>query len=47
VDPGLKTLEVYQLMEGRWSLMASLKDDDPVCQPPFDAIEFSLDGLWG
>ncbi len=47
VDPDLKTLEVYQLKEGHWSLMASLKDDDPVSQSPFDAIAFSLGGLWG
>lgn len=47
VAPGLRTLEVYQLMEGRWSLMASLKADDPVRQPAFDAIEFPLGGLWG
>lgn len=47
VDPDLKTLEVYQLKESHWSLMASLKDDDPVCQLPFDAIEFSLGSLWG
>ncbi len=47
VDPDLKTLEVYQLKEGHWSLQASLKDDDPGRQPPFDAIEFSLDSLWG
>lgn len=47
VDPDLKTLEVYQLKESHWSLMASLKDDDPVCQPPYDAIKFPLDSLWG
>jgi Uma2 family endonuclease len=46
VDPNLKTLEIYQLIDGLWSLIASLKDDDPVRQPPFDAIEFLLGGLW-
>lgn len=46
VDPDLKTLEVYQLKEAHWSLLASLKDDDPVRQPPFDASEFSLGSLW-
>ena len=47
VDPELKTLEVYSLNdEGHWLLLASLKDDDPVRQPPFDAIEFPLDALW-
>ncbi|RTZ71298.1 MAG: Uma2 family endonuclease [Gammaproteobacteria bacterium] len=46
VDPDLKTLEVYELDNGRWTLLATLKDDDPVRQPPFDATEFPLDSLW-
>jgi Uma2 family endonuclease len=46
VDPDLKTLEVYELREGHWSLQASLKDEDPVRQPPFEACEFSLASLW-
>lgn len=46
IDPDLRTLEVYQLENQRWSLMASLKDDDNVSQVPFDSISFSLDGLW-
>ncbi len=48
VDPDLQTLEVYRLNEDRhWTLLTTLKDDDPVRQPPFDAIEFPLDSLWG
>jgi Uma2 family endonuclease len=48
VDPDLKTLEVYQLYaDGHWTLIGSLKDDDTICQPPFDAVEFSLGVLWG
>jgi hypothetical protein len=40
-------LEVYKLdAERRWLLLATLKDDDPVSQPPFDAITFPLDSLW-
>jgi len=47
VDPDLKTLEVYELnADNHWTLIATLKDDDPVSQPPFDAIEFSLGALW-
>lgn len=46
VDPELKSLEVYELKEGHWLLLATLKDDDPVRQPPFDAIEFPLESLW-
>ena len=46
VDPDVRTLEVYRLQEGHWLLLTTLKDDDPVTQPPFDAISFSLVSLW-
>jgi len=46
VDPGVRTLEVYRLTEARWTLLATLKEDDRVQQPPFDAIAFPLDALW-
>ena len=48
VDPDLKMLEVYELDEDtHWTLIATLKDDDPCSEPPFDAVEFSLGVLWG
>jgi Uma2 family endonuclease len=46
VDPLLRTLEAYQLKEGRWVLLTTLREADPVRLPPFDAIEFGLDALW-
>lgn len=47
VDPDARTLEVYRLQDdGHWLLLATLKDDDPVSQPPFDAIAFPLGTLW-
>jgi len=46
IDPDLRTLEAYENVDGRWLLIATLKDDDPVSLPPFDAISFSLGGLW-
>ncbi len=46
VDPDAKTLEAFALREGRWVLLATLADDAPVSQPPFDAITFPLDALW-
>jgi Uma2 family endonuclease len=47
VDPDARTLEVYQLQDGgHWLLLATLKEDDPVKQPPFEAVTFSLGGLW-
>ena len=46
VDPTDRTLEAFELHEGRWLLIASAKDDDPVSIQPFDAITFSLGDLW-
>jgi Uma2 family endonuclease len=46
VDPDLRTLEAYANEAGRWVWLATLKDDDPVALPPFDAVTFSLAGLW-
>ncbi|MDD2723768.1 MAG: Uma2 family endonuclease [Methylovulum sp.] len=46
VDPLAQTLEAFELQQGRWLLIATLKDDDKVAVPPFDAVEFSLADLW-
>ncbi len=46
VDPVAQTLEAFELHEGRWTLIATLKEDDQVAVPPFDAVEFSLADLW-
>jgi len=46
VDPLAQTLEAFALQEDRWVLIATLKDDDPVAVPPFDAVTFSLADLW-
>jgi hypothetical protein len=47
VDPGAQTLEVYALQErGHWLLLDTLKEDDRVSQPPFEAVTFALDALW-
>ena len=48
VDPDARTLEVFQLQDnGHWLLLETLKEDDPVQQPPFEAVSFSLGTLWG
>lgn len=44
--PDLRTLEAYENVNGRWLLATALKDDDAVSLAPFDAISFSLAGLW-
>ncbi len=46
VDPLARGLEAFELRDGQWLLIASLKDDDAVSVPPFDAITFSLGDLW-
>jgi len=46
VDPDARTLEALELRDGRWALLATLADGDPVSLPPFDAITFPLDALW-
>jgi hypothetical protein len=48
VDPEACTLEVYRLQDdGHWLLLATLKEGEAVSQPPFEAIAFRLDLLWG
>lgn len=46
IDPALKTLEAYELTNRKWTLLATLKEDDSVRLPPFDAVAFPLDALW-
>jgi len=46
VDSLAQTLEAFELQQGRWTLIATLKDDDQVAVPPFDAVAFSLADLW-
>lgn len=46
VDPLVRGLEAFKLQNDQWTLIATLKDDDPVSVPPFDAITFSLGYLW-
>ena len=46
VDPVDRTLEAFEVHEGQWLRIASVKDNEPVSTRPFDAITFSLDELW-
>lgn len=46
VNPDQRTLEVFENRGGHWTLLIVLADDAGVSQPPFDAIAFSLGGLW-
>ena len=46
IDPLAHTLEAFELRDGEWVLIATLKDDDEVAVRPFDAVTFKLDTLW-
>ena len=46
VDPVEHILEAFELHEGRWVLIASVEDDEPVSIAPFEAVTFSLGELW-
>jgi len=45
VDPLARGLEAFELRDGQWVLIASLKDDDAVSISPFEAIAFNLGDL--
>lgn len=46
VDPIARTLEVFELLEQRWTLLATHRDQAKVRAEPFDAIELELGVLW-
>lgn len=46
VDPVGRTLEAFQLQEGRWLELGSWSENDRVRAAPFDAIELELEALW-
>ena len=46
LDPVGRTLEAFQLQEGRWLELGSWQDEDRVRVAPFDAIELELSALW-
>jgi Uma2 family endonuclease len=47
VDPLDRTLEVFKLEAGRWSLLTTHRGDEIVRAEPFQAVEIDLLGLWG
>lgn len=46
VDPIARTLEVFRLESGRWSLISTHADNDKVQAEPFQDIEIDLAYLW-
>jgi Uma2 family endonuclease len=47
LDPGLRTLEVLRLQDGRWLIVGVFQKQDKVRAEPFEAIELDLSLLWG
>ncbi|MCH9808252.1 MAG: Uma2 family endonuclease [Alphaproteobacteria bacterium] len=46
VDPIDRLLEAFELQDGNWVLLKTLKNDEEVALPPFAAVPFSLGALW-
>ncbi len=46
VEPLDRTLEVYALKDGHYSLLATHSEDERIRAVPFDAIELELGLLW-
>lgn len=46
VDPTPRTVEVFQLQEGRWVVVSLHAGDDRIRAVPFDAVEIALSPLW-
>jgi hypothetical protein len=46
VDPGKRTLEAYDLVDGAWQESGRSSDGDAVRAAPFDAVSLALDDLW-
>jgi len=46
VDPLARTLEVFELRGGYWSLVQTFVDNESVRARPFDAVELELERWW-
>lgn len=46
IDPVERILEAFGLHDGKWQLIETIEDDDPVRIAPFEAVTFSLAELW-
>lgn len=46
VDPDAKTLQAYAIEGEQTILIATRRDNDPVCVAPFEAITINLSDLW-
>lgn len=47
IDPAPKTLEIFRLVAGVWTLASAFEGNDTVRAEPFDAIDLDLAAVWG
>lgn len=47
IDPVVRTLEAYELVDGRWVLLGTFREDQCVAIAPFEALELPIGELWG
>lgn len=47
VDPVERSIEVFRLEDGRWSLVSVVGEGDPIGVAPFEAVPLDLAYLWG
>lgn len=46
IDPTARSLDVFELVNGRWTVAGIYGEDEKVHAVPFDAIEIDLAHLW-
>ena len=46
VDPPKRTLDIFQLVGGRWERVGSFGREETIRAPPFEALELELSLLW-
>lgn len=46
LDPIEKTLEVFVLIDSRWTMISVFKDEEEVNAPPLLEVTISLADLW-
>jgi Uma2 family endonuclease len=47
VDVNDRTLEVFHLENGRWSIIATYRDEEPVAAEPFESLVLHPDDIYG
>ncbi|HEV7764833.1 MAG TPA: hypothetical protein VGQ76_07530 [Thermoanaerobaculia bacterium] len=46
IDPALHTIDVFRLIDGRWSLLGGSGGDEIARMVPFETVEVPLARLW-